>query len=209
MTTPLTFEIDRTLLDFVLVTGTGAKQRTGIWVKDANANFVLFSDFEAHDGGNFGWRYNMLTGAPEDDPAGNGFNIPAFDGKGYDNSGNHRMKMVVNGTTVRLYLDGVFGAEVPFPYSDGLTFAFGAYVLAGADIVRGNFDNALITGGSGSILKASVDNGVITISWIGGGVLQFTDSLSIPNWTNVTPAPAGNSISVPVGKTGSRFYRLQ
>jgi hypothetical protein len=34
-TTPATFEIDRVLFDFVLVTGTGAQQRTGLWIKDA------------------------------------------------------------------------------------------------------------------------------------------------------------------------------
>src|SRR5262245_18052738 len=57
-TTPVAFEIDRVLHDFVLVTGTGARQRTGIWIKDAAGNFVFFNDHAAYDGNNFGWRYN-------------------------------------------------------------------------------------------------------------------------------------------------------
>jgi hypothetical protein len=113
---------------------------------------------------------------------------------------------------VRLYLDNVFGTEVSFPFSQGLTFGFGAYVGAATDIVRGYFDDALISGGSapvGGRLSAGTQGANVVISWTGTGVLQFTDSLSPLNWQDVTPAPTGNSLTVTPGTQGSRYYRLR
>jgi len=215
-TEPLSFEIDRSKLEFVLVNGTGANQRSGIWIRDGNNNFVFFDDNEAHDGRNFGWRYNASVGNAElDNPTNEGINIPAFDGGTFDNQSNHRMKLVANGAVVRLYLDGVFGAEVPFPFGSNLTVGFGAYVAAANDIVRGYFDNAVITGGAsafvpvGTLNAPQLVNGSVVISWTGGGVLESSDSLSAPAWTTVTPAPVGNTISVPASQAASKFYRLR
>jgi len=211
-TTPVTFEIDRVLLDFVLVTGTGARQRAGIWIKDAAGNSLFFSDHVAHDGNNFGWRYNRMIGAADDNPTDAGINIDAFDGPQFNDQKNHRMKMVANGSSVKLFVDDVLGAEVAFPFSQGLTFGFGAYVQQAGNVVRGYFDNARITGGSAPIqipskLTAAMQSGNVIISWTGDGVLQSTDSLSPANWQNVTPAPAGKSVTV--APTRSRFYRLR
>jgi hypothetical protein len=114
-----------------------------------------------------------------------------------------------------LYLDGVLGAEVPFPYGSDLSFGFGAYVAAANDIVRGYFDNAVITGGAsafvpvGSFNPTQLVNGNIVISWSGGGVLESSDSLTSPVWSTVTPAPVGNTLSVPAATAGNRFYRLR
>jgi len=216
LTEPLTFEIDRSLLEFVLFNGTGANQRTGIWVRDANNNFVFFNENVAHDGRNFGWRYNASVGdAATDNPINEGVNIAAFDGGNFDDTKNHRLKMVVNGAVARLYLDGVLGAEVPFAFSQNLSFGFGAYVAAANDIARGYFDNARITGGSvpfvsvGSFSPTQLVNGNIVISWTGGGVLESTDSLSAPNWAPVSPAPAGKTLSVTAAQAANRFYRLR
>lgn len=209
-TTPLTFEVDRVKLDFVLVTGTGAKQRSGIWVKDANGNFVFFADFEAHDGGNFGWTVNSQIGADTDNPTGNGTNIPLFDGQGFDDAGRHRMKMVVDGQTARLFLDGILGAEVPYPYSSGLSFGFGAYVLDARDVVTGTFDNAKLSGGAASVLKAELlADGKVKISWTGPGALQSTPAVQPVDWKDVTPAPAGNSLTITPTQAKSQFYRLK
>jgi hypothetical protein len=211
-TAPVTFEIDRTLLDFVLVTGTGARQRAGIWVREPGGNFVFFNEHAAHDGNNFGWRYNKVTGQADDNPIDAGVNIDAFDAARFNDLKNHRMKLVANGATVKLYLDNVFGAEVPFPFSQGLTFGLGAYVSAATDTVRGYFDNALITGGVGATppgrLTVTDQGANIVISWTGEGILQFTDSLLPLNWQDVTPAPTGKSHTV-TAQTGNRFYRLR
>ena len=212
-TAPVTFEIDRTLLDFDLVTGTGAEERTGIWVRDGAGNFVFFNDYVAHDGRNFGWGYNKMTGGADDNPMGNSINILAFDGGSFDNNKNHRMKLVVNGATVKMYLDGLFGAQVPFPFKTGLTLGFGAYVDEAANVVRATFDNALILGGSaptaGKFSGVTVQSGNVTITWAGPGVLQSIDALGTGTWQNVTPAPVGTSLTVPANQAAARYYRLK
>jgi hypothetical protein len=208
-TTPLTFEIDRTRLDFVLTTGTAAEQRTGIWIRDVVGNFVFFDDHVAHDGRNFGWRYNKVTGELDDNPTGDGVNIPAFDGARFNDQLNHRMKMVANGSTVRLYLDDVFGVAVPFPFADGLTFGFGAYVDDTGNVVRGYFDNARITGGAAPRLKVARQGANAVITWTGPGVLQSSPSLLPADWTDVTPAPVGNSLTVSLTEGAMRVYRLR
>ena len=210
-TTPLTFEVDRVLLDFVLVTGTGAYERAGAWIKDANGNFILFSDNVAHDGRNFGWRYNRMIGQADDNPVDDGINIAAFDGPAFNDQKNDRIKMIANGSTVKLYLDGILGAEVPFPFAQGLTFGFGAYVRAATDVVRGYFDNAKVSGGSAPSrprLSAGLQSGNIAITWSGSGILQEANDLTNPNWKDVTPAPTGNSYST-AASAATKFYRLR
>ncbi len=149
-TSPVSFEIDRVKLDFVLVNGTSAKQRTGIWITDsARSNYVFFSEYATHDGTIGGWQYHRNIGQPGDNPlTGDGIGISAFAPAQFNDQGNHQMKAIANGSTVKLYLDGVFGVEVPFPLSQDIHFEFGAYVQAANDIVTGVFDNALISGGS-------------------------------------------------------------
>jgi hypothetical protein len=211
-TNPATFEIDRVLFDFVLVTGTAAEQRTGLWIRDAAGNFVFFNDYLEHDGGPFGWNFNRMIGLPDDNPTGIGTDILPFAQTRFDDRRRHRARIVANGSTVRLYLDNVFGAEVPFPFSQGLTFGFGAYVHAATDIVRGYFDDARITGGSapvGGRLTAVTQGANIVISWTGTGVLQSNDSLSPVSWQDVIPAPTGNSVTVTPGTQGNKFYRLR
>ena len=189
---PLTFEIDRKMVDFVLAAGVSSESRTGIWVRSED-NYVFFVDHTTHDARNFGWRYNRVPGNDDNERTGNGVNISAFDGGSFDNRMNHRMKMVLNGSTAKLFLDDVFGAEVDFPFSDNLSFGFGSYAddvgPADADgVVRGNqtkgfFDNARITGGStpftpmpppsaAAITSFSVQDGNLVIEWSGASLLE-------------------------------------
>ncbi|MBX3732344.1 MAG: hypothetical protein KF791_07085 [Verrucomicrobiae bacterium] len=212
VTTPVTFEIDRVSVGFDLVTGTGAEQRTGAWIRDAVGNFVFFSDYLAHDGRNFGWRYNKVTGGADDDATGAGVNIAAFDGGQFDNRGNHRMKLVANGASVKLYLNDLFGAEVPFPFSTGLSFGFGAYADETGNVVRGVFDNARVLGGEDTSappqVTATLQGENVVITWTGEGVLEETDALGTPTaWRPVTPAPPGNTYTV-VPLDGFRGYRV-
>ncbi len=210
-TTPLTFGIDRTLVEFVLFTGTGAEQRTGAWIKNAAGAFIFFSDYIAHDGRNFGWRYNKSTGAADDDAMGVGVNIAAFDGATFDNRGRHGLKLVANGATVKLYLDDVFGVEVPFPFASGLSVGFGAYVDETGNVVRGHFDNARVLGGEDlsvpDALTARVQGGNVVVTWTGTGRLQQSSAIgSAAAWADVTPAPTGNTHTTPA-TAGPMFFR--
>jgi hypothetical protein len=217
-TSPVSFEVDRVKLGFTLVTGTGAKEQTGVWVMDSTGtNYVFFTEYLTHDGTAGGWEYFRNIGQTGDTPVtGAGISIPAFGAAQYNDQGNHRMRVEANGSTVRLFLDGVVGAEVPFPFADDLSFKFGAYVMAATDVTTAIFDNARVLGTGpgtgGGTLSASIDStGAIVISWTGTGVLQSSPALGpTAAWTDVTPAPTGNSITVPASGQGTaRFYRLR
>ena len=85
LTEPLTFELDRKMVDFVLSSGVSSESRTGMWAMNANGDHVFFVDHTTHDARNFGWRYNRRPGADDNEEIGNGINIPAFDGGSFDN----------------------------------------------------------------------------------------------------------------------------
>jgi hypothetical protein len=122
---------------------------------------------------------------------------------------------VLNGKTVKLYIDNVLGAEVAFPYAKDLTFGFGSYVNfgnSGQNIVRGFFDNPTVLGYPPSTAPNPVSiarqaDGKIVISWTGAGVLQ--SSAKLPgNWSDVTPAPTGTTYTVTPGAS-AQFFRLR
>src|SRR5207253_2282930 len=75
-----------------------------------------------------------------DVPTGGGTDIPAFNSAAFDDNGLHRMSMVADGQTVKLYLDGQLGTEVKFPFSK-VTFEFGAYARANNDTADTKWDN--------------------------------------------------------------------
>ena len=78
------------------------------------------------------------VGDDDDDPSGAGVNIPAFDGGKFDDRGAHRMKILANGETVKLYLDDVFGVEIPFAASSGISFGFGISSTTAASCSSGS-----------------------------------------------------------------------
>jgi len=217
-TSPVVFDIDRTKMEYVLVGGTSAKQLTGIWVKDATTNFLFFSDFGSWDTTPGGWQFHRVIGAAGDvplaDPNAAGTYLSEFNAPQFTDQKNHHMRMVVNGTAVRLFLDGVRGVDVPFPFSQGLTFGFGTYVNFGNDmqnIVRGFWDNAVISksGSAAATLAVALQGGNVVISWTGTGTLESTDSLSSPQWSEAAPPPVGNTYTItPVAQT-QKFYRLR
>ena len=83
------------------------------------------------------------------------------------------MKILANGETVKLYLDDVFGVEIPFAASSGINFGFGTYCDEGGNVAIGYFDNALVKGGSipfvaqGNIDGYSLQDGNIVIEYTG------------------------------------------
>ena len=79
---------------------------------ETETSYVLFADVR----GEGGWRYNRKIGEDGDVPTGGG-NISAFDGDAFDDGGLHTMSIVANGSTVKLLLDGIEGAEV-FPFEN-------------------------------------------------------------------------------------------
>ena len=218
-TEPLTFAVDRSMVDFVLAEGTGSESRTGIWARKGD-DYILFVDHTTHDARNFGWRYNRNPGADDNEISGDGINIVAFDGGDFDNRSHHRMEMVLDGSTAKLRLDGVTGTELDFPHSEGISFGIGAYAdNVGPNDADGNivgnqtigfFDNALVTGGRtevegpGVISSIDLTGGNLVIEW-SGVALQQADTVFGP-WTPVDGA-SPPSTSIPVGP-GEKFIRV-
>jgi len=215
---PVDFDIDRTKMEFVLFGGSGTLERTGVWIKDSTTNYVFFNYFDNHDATVIGgWQYNAVIGAAGDIalPASAKV-IPAFTGTSFLDLGYHHMKVQVNGKEAKLYLDGIFGASAPFPFSTGIVFGVGAYVNyanAIGSTVHGFFDNATITEyppsvALGSLAAARQANGDLVISWTGAGTLQSTAALP-GGWSNVSPAPSGTSYTITAASLkGQKFFRL-
>jgi hypothetical protein len=215
-TSPVAFDVDRVKLGYTLVTGTGALERSGVWVRDqTGTNYVFFDEYVVHNTGTVGgWQYNVVTGQPTDTPLpGVGTVIQAFTAPAFNDQGNHHIKVEANGSTVSLYLDGVYGASVPFPFGTNLTFGFGTYVAAATDMVDGFWDNAVVSGAGGvgptlgRLTATAQPNGQVMISWSGPGTLQSTTSLP-GGWTTVTPAPTGTSYTVSTQSQKAQFFRL-
>jgi hypothetical protein len=59
------------------------------------------------------------------------------------------------------------------------------------------------------VLSVSAASGQINVTWTGSGTLQSATTLTgnASDWSNVTPAPTGNSYSAPIG-AGSVFFRI-
>lgn len=221
---PILFEIERNKMEYQLVGGTDTKQRVGIWVK-SGTNFVFFSDFGSYNATFPGWQYHRVIGAAGDvalgDPAATGSYISAFSSANYTDQGSHRLRIVVNGATAKLYLDGVLGAEVTFPFSENLIFGFGAYSnYSGNNVTSGlgnpidvYWDDALIQGfpeqPAGTTLSVAHEGGNVVITWTGTGTLQSAESLAPPAWTDVSPAPTGNTFTVAPGAKTQTFYRVR
>jgi hypothetical protein len=131
---PLVFEITREFFD-----QNANYAFPGVWITDdTRTKFVYFGEDFGTDPG--GWQYNRKIGDPDfdnTDPEEGIWNTALVNdddiGDFFNNGEDHRIKAVVDGTTVRLYLDGFFASEVSFPLTSGIFFEFGAYCSAPTD----------------------------------------------------------------------------
>jgi hypothetical protein len=218
-TSPIVFEIDRVKMEYTLVGGDSSKQRVGVWVR-SGTNYIFFSELGSYNATAPGWQFHRAIGRAGDvllgDPNVTGTYIAPFNVAKYTDQKKHRMRAVVNGTTAKLYLDGVLGAEVPFPFPSDITFGFGAYanfVNNEGNVVDAYWDNAVVQGfpaqPPSSRLSVSQSGGSLRITWTGTGTLQSTDSLTAPNWADVTPAPTGNTFTVAPTAKKETYYRVR
>lgn len=201
-TDPLTFEIDRNGHY-----GAGTGTRSGVYIMDASgSNYVLFSDLTENG---LNWNFNRSIGQAGDNATGGGTAIAAFGDAIYRDSALHRIKIVANGQTARLYLDGVFGVEVPFPFSSGIKFGVMVAGRAETDTITADFDNVSITGSARIVtpdrLTAKLVSGKLVISWSQPGTLQQKDTLN-GTWSDVPSAASPYQVD-PTG--ASKFYRLR
>jgi hypothetical protein len=169
-TAPLAFEIDRVSHD-----EDGSATRTGVWITDATrSHYVFFAENE----GEGGWQYNRLTGAPGDNATGQGAIAPLVNQEEFNDLDTHRIRAVLDGSAVRLFLDDRFATEIPFAYGNGIIFEFGAYAADTGDTVSGAFDNARIS----TLLPATPSNFFID----NGATVTAVATTSDPNVLELT-----------------------
>lgn len=198
---PLTFEIDRVLHESY-GTLSGTSTRSGVWITDQTRSRYVFFSYNTGEGG---WEYNRKIGLADDSATGNGIDIPAFDYLPFEDGGLHRMKMVADGATVKLFLDGLMGVDVPFPVSDGIVFEFGAYTRAPDDMVTAIFDNLCIysdnaaaepcVAGSPSLISGTV-GGTATVT------IRVSAHLTATKPVTVTVTSADPRVATPASGAG-------
>ena len=123
----LAFEVDR-----VSLAGSGTAWRSSMWMWQDNANFVHFAD----DRGEQGWQFN----ANNNHPVGNYNPIARFDPM--EDDGNHTMVLTHDGTYVKMFLDGIYGASQEATFDSNIHFMVTGQTRATGDTVDTTFANA-------------------------------------------------------------------
>ena len=185
-------------VDRVAELGVGSSSRSALWIQDITTNrFVLFAD----NRGENHWEYNRKINEAGDAPTGGGTAIAAFNNvPDFLDEGQHTMKAVINGSTVKLYLDDVFGAEVKFPFSD-LIFQIGSYARANGDTADTTFDNLKVE-------EVGMATFTTTTLTLGAGQTAAGIKVRIPPGANASAAVSLRVVSsnpaaaIPVGASG-------
>ena len=140
---PLTFEVTRE--SFNADNSTGG--RCGIYLYNEDmSEYVLLND--CSDGGSvegstyYGWCYSYLTAG---DTSRRGGTTKLPNAGDFADKGNHTLKIVANGLTASLYVDGVFGIEVPFKCYTGIRCSLAVFGRYEGDLVTGQFGSARVT----------------------------------------------------------------
>src|SRR4029079_6568790 len=132
----------------------------------------------------------------------------------------HKMKAVADGQTVKLYLDDVFGVQVPFPFNQQV-YAIGSLARANNDIADTTFDNFVVqtvgleafAPGSVSLLSGqTVSNVVVRIP--AGANSSKAVSVRVTSDTPGVAIPVGAvngtaTVTFPVGGTNQQALSIQ
>ncbi|WP_372632575.1 glycosyl hydrolase [Cohnella sp.] len=116
---PLTVEVDRVALD-----GSGTGYRSAVWLYAGPSQYIHFAQ-----SGEFNrWVFNKDGGSDS---------LVWNDG----DRGNHRMKMVHDGSTVKFYIDGVERASTPVTWNTDIKIILTGEACLVGDTVNAEFDN--------------------------------------------------------------------
>ncbi|MRR10525.1 hypothetical protein EG831_10735, partial [bacterium] len=173
---PLIFEMDRVFMDptssdaFNLSNGA----RSGVMMRNEDRSSYLYFNQNLGPADNTSWVVNVNA-------VGAGTTIPAFTELTDTNS--HKLKIVANGTTAELFLDGRSGGSYAFPVTSGIFFDLAAYARDAGDAVKAAFDNVKVENALPAITV--VPSAVSTINGVNASIVKVT----IPRLLNVsTPA---------------------
>jgi hypothetical protein len=209
---PLIFEIDRIAHD-----EDGSATRTGIWITDATrSHYIFFAENE----GEGGWQYNRLIGAVGDNAAGPGAITALVNQEEFNDLDTHRIKAVLDGATVRLYLDNLFATEIPYAFGSGIIFEFGAYAADIGDLVTGVFDNARVStvapvtlsdftinnGATVTAVSTTTDPKTLELTTTGIAVgTNYTLTVTGVQSANGTPIQSNSTVSIQTGTVNATY----
>ena len=129
---PLVFEVDREFL----ASDSAGRPRSSLWMWLDDTHYLHFAQNPAENG----WQYNSTDqGTPDD----RGTTVAAFNAAAGD-LGNHQMRLVHNGTSIQLFLDGQPGPVVPAAWAGGIHMMLTGQARAAGDQVAAVFDNTRI-----------------------------------------------------------------
>jgi hypothetical protein len=214
---PISFQVDRTSMKYILLAGTTTFEWTGVWVTGPDTNYVWFGDYDTHNGVVGGWEYYDSIGSTTNSPfVGVGVIPAALTTPALNDLGNHVIRVEANGSVVQFFVDGISGGSASFPYTNGISFGFGAYVATESpigSIVEGYFAGPTVYGPAPAALPRAgltitrLANDQFMISWNLAGTLQSSSSLT-GGWTAVTPQPTGTNYTVNAAVGSKQYYRL-
>ena len=183
-------EVDRVLED-----GQGTASRSALWIMDSTeTSYVLFADVR----GEGGWRYNRKIGVAGDNPTGSGTDIAAMNVA--EDGAFHVMKAVADGQNVRLYLDGIAGPAVRFPFTN-LVFHIGSYARANNDTAFTQFDNLKVY----SIGAATFEPTNLTVTAgqvLSNIVVRIPAGLNASSAVQLRVVSSAPALALPVGAVG-------
>ncbi len=135
---PLSFVVDREQFSY----GEGATgARCAILIRSSDGTKWIQIADSKDDAGYMGWVYNHYV----DKATGGGIQMPALNAL-FADRGEHIVKLVADGQTVKVYVDEVLGATLNFPVKEDIQFGFGIYTRAAGDTASAYFMSAKIYG---------------------------------------------------------------
>jgi hypothetical protein len=186
---PLVFEMDRVSIDPTMADGSGPSTaaRTGVFVKNGDRGNYFFFGQNAWE---TGWEYNLNA-------TGGGNSVAAF--SAITNTGLHHIKLVADGSSIKMYLDEIYGGSVAYAVRSGIQFEVGVYARALGDAVKGVFDNVTVQHNYSTVqvsptsinALANVNTNTVTVT---------VPRLLVANKAmNVTVTSLNPSVAIPAG----------
>jgi len=212
---PVVFEVDREA--FGRIEGTTGSRCSFVISSADGEKWINFSESTESGPRYVGWGYNRFIGEAGDNRGGAAAPFANLNVAPLTDQGFHKVRIVANGQTATLYVDGFAGTPIPFPISEGICFGLGVFARAVPDNAWAAFQYPSIWVDSSMPptspeLSFEVVDGKLILRWAvsSGAILEVSPQASGGSWTHAGPPEidAGTYYyEVPIS-SGSAYYRL-
>jgi len=202
---PAIFEIDRDSFGYN-EGATGARCSFIVTTSDLEY-WVNFSDSIDGSAGYIGWGSNRKIGQDGDNDGGRAVVFPSLNFAPLNDKGAHTVKVVADGQTATLYVDGYAGTPILFPFSEDIRFGIGVFTRQIPDNGWAIFRNASVWVDEGAppvetpVLAFAVEDGKLILRWAvsSGAALEVSPQASGGLWTHA---------GLPEIKDGTWYYEV-